>query len=571
MKSISIGTQSGWLLFLAVLVLALASQVRAGEAWDDQSDTWVATDARGREIAAFEQTGTPRTNRTVAMFYFLWLESRWPGPFDVSKILAQDPAAMSKPDSPLWGPVHSPHHWGESVFGYYIGDDESVLRKHAQMLGDAGVDVIIFDTSNKVTYRENYLKLFAVFEQMRRAGNRVPQVAFLAPFGDPRSTVNELYTQIYAANLYRDLWFQWEGKPLILADPAQVDELPRGFFSFRKPQPDYFQGPTAPDMWSWLEVFPQHVFTNSGGEKEQMSVGVAQNAVGNRLGSMSESGARGRGFHGGNYGEQWRRALSEDPQVIFITGWNEWIAGRFPEFNGIKEPVMFVDEFNQENSRDIEPMKGGHGDAYYYETVDFIRRYKGARPLPAVSPAPIVVDGKFDDWKNVTPEYRDTIGDPVHRNHPGWGQAGPYINDSGRNDIVAAKVSCDQEHVYFYVRTKDPLTPATGTNWMVLLIDTDTNPATGWLGYDLIVRPGVSPQVPFRATGNELELALPRSRVGQTFDFKWTDNIALGGSASVFTTDGDAAPNDRFNYRAKLPAANPGASAAPEALPSHGP
>ncbi len=51
------------------------------------------------------------------------------------------------------------------------------------------------------------------------------------------------------------------------SDAAQI----RNFFTFRKPQPDYFAGPTQPDMWSWLEVFPQHVFRNSKGEKEQMS------------------------------------------------------------------------------------------------------------------------------------------------------------------------------------------------------------------------------------------------------------------------------------------------------------
>ena len=31
---------------------------------------------------------------------------------------------------------------------------------------------------------------------------------------------------------------------------------------------------------------------------------------------------------------------------------------------------MFVDQFDQEHSRDIEPMKGGHGDNYYYQMVD---------------------------------------------------------------------------------------------------------------------------------------------------------------------------------------------------------
>src|SRR5882762_3294565 len=97
----------------------------------------------------------------------------------VTKILAADPDAMQKPDSPLWGPLHMPHHWGESLFGYYLADDEGVLRKHAQMLADAGVDVVIFDVTNQITYRDYYRALLRVWSDMRRLGNRTPQVAFL--------------------------------------------------------------------------------------------------------------------------------------------------------------------------------------------------------------------------------------------------------------------------------------------------------------------------------------------------------------------------------------------------------
>ena len=585
----------GWVrLWIAVgIALGIARGSSAeSPVWDDFSDTWVATDALGRSVVTAETAGPPRRDRTVAMFYFLWHDQLGAGhgPFDVSKILAADPKAMQKVTSPPWGPLYAAHHWGESIFGYYLGDDSSVLRKHAQMLSDAGVDLIIFDTSNGPTYPQNYTKLFEVFRAVRRLGNRTPQVAFLAPFGNPRAVVAELYGRLYARHRGEELWFRWEGKPLILADPSQVDPEPRAFFTFRKPQPSYFEGPTGPNMWSWLEVYPQHVFRNAAGEKEQMSVGVAQNAVGNRLGSMSEPGARGRSFHAGrqagdldavlhgyNLAEQCGRALKEDPRAVFMTGWNEWIAGRFDEFNGIRTPPMFVDQFDQEHSRDIEPMRGGHGDNYYYQAVDFIRRYKGARQVPPVTPQPIQIDGQFDDWRSVGPEYRDTIGDPVRRNHPGWGTAGPYVNTTGRNDLVAAKVSFDAENVYFYVRTRDAITPSTDPNWMMLLIDADHDPATGWLGYDLIVnRTGVRRQVttvercigngyrwgspvdvPYRVSGNELELSIPRAVLGiaklpATIDFKWADNIQQTGEASDFTLNGDVAPNDRFNYRARL-------------------
>lgn len=158
--------------------------------------------------------------------------------------------------------------------------------------------------------------------------------------------------------------------------------------------------------------------------------------------------------------------MREDPIFLFVTGWNEWIAGRFAEFNGVKLPVMFVDQFDQEHSRDIEPMRGGHGDDYYYQLVSYVRRYKGARRRPAAKPKPIRIDGAFDDWNGVEPEFRDTIDDAVDREHRGWDPAVTYRNKSGRNDIVSAKVSWDRERIYFYVRTREPISRAIGTNWM---------------------------------------------------------------------------------------------------------
>jgi len=532
----------------------------------------------------------PRQDRFVAMFYFLWHDAaEKQGPFDISKILAADPLAMKHPTSPPWGPLRAMHYWGEPWFGYYLEDDPWVLRKHAQMLCDAGVDAIIFDASNRVTYRHNYTALLQTYRQMRREGNRTPEIAFLTPFGDPRSTVRKLYDQLYSKHLYEELWFRWEGKPLILADPARVDAKMRGFFTFRKPQPDYFLGPTGPDMWSWLEVYPQHIFKKSRGEKEQMSVGVAQNAVGRRLGSMSEPGARGRSFREGhpatqpddilqgyNFAQQWERAISEDPRLVFVTGWNEWVAGRFDSFNGIHTPPMFVDEFDEEHSRDIEPMKGGHGDNYYYQLVSYIRRFKGARlPEPASAPKTIHFKNGFADWKDVRPEYLDDLYDTAHRDHAGFAHAGPYRDDSGRNDLDTMKVARDADQIYFYVRTREPITPPTGDNWMLLLLDVDQNHATGWEGYDFLLnraRPDAGTctvekniggwrwkpvgHARLKWVGKELQIAVPRKLLGLgavkgklSFDFKWADNVPASGNILDFLSKGDVAPNGRFNYR----------------------
>ncbi|HSW46029.1 MAG TPA: hypothetical protein VLM89_10705, partial [Phycisphaerae bacterium] len=439
-----------------LISLSPAGEGEAPASTDTRPDTWVATDGLGRTLPTAEQVGLPREGKYVGVFYFLWLgQHGTDGPYDITRILTAQPNAMTEPDNPAWGPQSHYHHWGEPLFGYYLGDDAWVIRKHAQMLADAGTDVIIFDVTNQYTYQKVYTRLCEVFIQVRREGGRVPQIAFLCPFWNPTRTVAELYANLYKPGLFADLWFRWEGKPLILADPDKVDPACKDFFTFRKPQPDYFQGPTGPDQWGWLEKYPQHVFRNAAGQAEQMTVGVGQNSDGKRCCAFSEKNTMGRSWHGGsrddrpgavalglNFAEQWERALKVDPEFIFITGWNEWIAMRLPEFAGHREPVMFVDQYTQEYSRDIEPMKGGHLDNYYYQMIANIRRFKGVRKPPARSgPKTIVIDGDFADWRDVQPEYRDDLGDTMHRDHPGYDKAGRYVNRTGRNDFTLLKVA----------------------------------------------------------------------------------------------------------------------------------
>jgi len=563
---------------------------------DTQSDTWSATDALGRSVIAAEETTPPRSDRFVGMFYFLWLGAHGQsGPHDITKILAAHPNALNEPDNPAWGPPHAYHHCGEPLFGYYVSDDRWVIRKHAQTLADAGVDTIIFDCSNTFTYKENYMALLKTFSEVRRDGGRTPQVVFLCPFSNIHNnassvTADKLYDELYGPGLYPDLWFRWEGKPLILAHPEATRQEVREFFTFRRPEPSYFIGPYEPDAWSWLQVNPQHLFFNDRGEKEQMAVGVAQNAIRNdRLCAMSEGDqVRGRSWHDGgkdsrpdaislglNFAEQAELALRVDPKFVFITGWNEWVAMRLNEFNGVRKPVMFVDQFNQEYSRDIEPMTGGHTDNYYYQLVSFVRRYKGARKPPSAGPPrTIQIDGKFSDWSNVSPTYLDDLGDTMDRDHPGWGDAGPYVDATGRNDFAELKVARDDTFLYFYAKTRKPLTPSSDPDWMVLFIDVDHDAATGWESYDVAVNrrvpaPGIGAletalrgwnwtatrTIEFRAAGNELELAIPREAVGLDADssaldirFKWADNIPLDGDPLAFTLHGDTAPNNRFQY-----------------------
>ncbi|MGD8501256.1 MAG: hypothetical protein PVJ86_11445, partial [Phycisphaerales bacterium] len=476
-----------WLFVLAVFSLTSVSSAQR----DLFSDTWVATDALGRQLPGHDQCGAVRDNRTVGIFYFLWLgQHGTKGPFDITRLLADNP------EDPNWGPPGTFHHWGQSELGYYLSDSEYVIRRHASMLNDADIDTLIFDATNAVTYSKVYLKLCDIYSQLRQEGHETPQVCFLT-HSSARQTIETLYRDFYAKGLYKGLWFYWKGKPLILGGAEDLPAEIKEFFTIR----DCWAWTHGKDTWQWLDhSLERYGWHESADKPEEIAVSVAEHPVTN-IGRSHHAGEQpqpnlyglsGKEHLGLYFAEQWERALKVDPEFVFITGWNEWVAQRFIKQEG-KGPGMlagknlqpgdtyFVDAYTQEYSRDIEPMMGGHTDNYYYQMISYIRRYKGVRKSEAATTGySIRVDGYFDDWNDVKPVFRDTTGDTMHRDEEGWGHAGRYVNTTGRNDFVELRVACDQKHVYFYARTAEPITRHSDKNWMLLFIDADRNSRTGW-------------------------------------------------------------------------------------------
>jgi hypothetical protein len=170
-----------------------------------------------------------------------------------------------------------------------------------------------------------------------------------------------------------------------------------------------------------------------------------------------------------------------DPLFLFFTGWNEWtaqrqIAANDGEVRLLGNPVKkgdtyFVDQYNHEFSRDIEPLNGDFGDNYYYMLADFIRKFKGTKRLPVYNTSNIIrIDGDMSDWADVRSVYGDDKGDTGHRDHFGWGRTGQLINVTGRNDIILAKTATDGTNLYFYVKTADDITSYEDRDWMRLFI-----------------------------------------------------------------------------------------------------
>jgi hypothetical protein len=280
--------------------------------------------------------------------------------------------------------------------------------------------------------------------------------------------------------------------------------------------------------------------------------------------------------YGANFQEQWKRAFELDPKLVWITGWNEWIMGRYindPSWPNPFAPFSCVDEYNWEKSRDIEPVQGwgAKGDVYYNQLVQNVRRFKGVRIQEQASAATTIHIGRLNEWAEIKPEYRDYKGDVLWRNAKGQGNELVYINKTGRNDFVLAKVARDDYYLYFYVETDNDLTPITDAKWMRLLIDIDRDKSTGWEGYDyilnrispndsLIVEKNISGwswqqigSAAFAKAKNMMELKIARSLLGVNgkeldFEFKWSDNLQQEGNVLDFYVSGDAAPGGRFNY-----------------------
>ncbi|MCC6697848.1 MAG: hypothetical protein IT365_19635 [Candidatus Hydrogenedentes bacterium] len=633
---------------------------------DIYPDTWVGTDALGRTMPDAAAVGPVKQDRrrVVGIFYITWhgdglAGMKSPYAADVTRILAADPNARLDAKHPLW--TEGMYHWGEPELGYFLSKDEYVIRKDMSMLADAGVDVLVMDVTNAVRYWEEWDVVFPVMQKMKAEGNKVPQFCFWAFNGPVITVVQDLYDKIYKTEKYKDLWFYWDGKPLLLYngnpsvdsngvgpqnpnphydpaaktevnhphynDPAYTEEFytdytqeVKDFFTLRTMWWGYYEWAGkrfigTEDNWSFgidmgdervKAMSPQEMTSTHGDAKEEFAVTPAQHPVS----LIGKSWTRDKGEpelneydlpveayvpwlgksvknpegYGIYFQERWEEVLKADPEFLYLNDWNEWSAGKYHPEEGKTFTFMrregstyrFIDQYNSEFNRTIQPMKGGYTDNYYMQMAQNIRRYKGARPVPELKGLDdVAIDGAFEDWKACEVEYRDTAGDTAHRDYIGYGGL-HYTNTSGRNDIVIAKVAADSGNVSFYVETKGPLTPHSNPNWMLLFIDSDRNHETGWYGYDFLVNKSVvddktttvmrydasasggswvgTARVEYRYAGNALELAIPRELLGLTgyaftFDFHWCDNPTELKDPISLCTDGDSAPNRRFNYR----------------------
>ncbi len=550
----------------------------------------------------------------IGIFYFLWMGEHGDyGVLDMEKIIAE--AGEDKAGSTLtanWGPLNAMHHFAEPLFGYYYSNDEWVIRKHMELLSNAGVDFLYFDTTNARTYLHNVKKIMKVCHEMNEQGFDAPQITFYT-HTNAAGVVREVYNNIYKMNFYPDTWYYVGGKPLIIAPKAaNIDDfftIKQDMWPFDEPQEN---------SWPWIDMtWPPRIFEDEDGRMTTVSVAQQSGAgwfAASRL--YGDRTNRGRSYDGafrkkngeytlvtGNYRQlqkdpdnsykygyniqsQFAQAYLSDVDYILIAGWNEWVAERqhhnFSGLNLAEDAVVFIDTCGVEFSRDIEMTRGYYFDCYYMQLIYNIQAIKGTAPtLVQDGRKTINVTGTFDQWDAIPVTYRDVNGDAIERDAMTFGK-NPVKDTSNRNDIVSSKVTLDKENLYFYIETANAIRKAEDdSTWMNIYLNIDNTvdengKQNGWYGYDYIINyervddfttkvakcNTTDGSYGFETVGeasihvndNQMMISVPLSTLGIDnykevyFTFKIADSDTKITSMEQFYTDGDVAPLGRTNF-----------------------
>ena len=363
----------------------------------DINGSLACTDALGRSVVSAGES-----EKLVGVFYFLWQGQHGSTRIiDNTKLVAEHPDAINSEEE--WiaaggGVQQEFHFWGEPLLGYYSASDEWVFRKHVQMLTDAAVDFIVIDATNAFTYSEPAKKLIGVWYEYLLQGFKVPQIAYYTN-SYSADTINRIYDEIYKNTELKakyprldELWFRLDGKPLIIGNENDGELKPEAKEYFRIKQSQWPNADKVDDGFPWMEfdrsLTYKSVFKKDG--VKIMNVSVAQHSDTCAFSKTAGYGAndRTRSWHNGendssenamlyghNFAEQWEFAIKMNPDIIFVTGFNEWVAQRqSPEEN---YPIVFVDCADENASRDVEPSAGILGDNYYLQMVNYIAKFQG--------------------------------------------------------------------------------------------------------------------------------------------------------------------------------------------------
>lgn len=563
---------------------------------DNFTHNMVGVDRYGR---VFSTLAGERDNKQVGMFFWLWIGQPYASHvFDATKILAMPNGLKLLTDFNFQNDEISPkgqaHFWGEPVWGYYNSEDEWVLRKQIEMLTIAGIDFIYFDTTNTFIYKNVFMKLLDIIDEYQRSGFNPPKVAF---YTHSRSfqTTRDIYKELYEPNLFPETWYKVDGKPMIIAYTNAEDDLEEAksrsdndyvpgtlseeilnFFYFYKPQ--WPADPVHDNGFPWVEwIHPQPLHNSvmnvtvashpsvpmsfSLTKEEMINWGRGWDPITKK--NISENVDKGTFFQ-----TQWDYALSVDPDVISIGGWNEWIAYKQPYW----DEYVLVDAVDRQYSRDIEPMRGGYEDAFYIQMIQNVRKYKGVSGYPTFSSKKTInIDEGKEQWEELAVTGQAINPHGLERNAYGASMEVEYKQPAPENIITEVKVSYDEKYIYFLIEGLHQFSkPEKKTNWINILIGTGEPSLKNWESYEYVLGKEYKGEdisihklgknfesigladAKYTMTENVLQIQCPREAVGlkniDRFYFKVAADVLEPNDIMSYYTSGSTLPIGRLSY-----------------------
>ena len=282
-----------------------------------------------------------------------------------------------------------------------------------------------------------------------------------------------------------------------------------------------------------------------------------------------------KAYEGQFFQTTWDVALKEDPGTVFVTGWNEWVAGK-SMYDG---EYAMVDLCNMEFSRDAEMMKGGYNDAFYIQLAKNIRAYKSVEISEgsqfAASELTIPMTDDVSAWDNAYAVFRDPIVVNKARSSNGAAPSVHYDQAAARNNVTEIRVACDADHFYFLLKADADIVPREegDRGWMNLFIGTGRLENKGWEGYEFVIgredagdgRLSIEKlnadftgtktgEAEYTVSGGTMQVKVARSALGieagtNQFYFKFADGIDEPSDIMDYYVSGKSLPMGRLSFR----------------------
>lgn len=282
-------------------------------------------------------------------------------------------------------------YWGTPELGKYLSNNRKVIKNHGEWLAYAGVDFIFIDWSNNIDYVygvtqgrpdfdmiENTVPL--IFQEWKDIKN-APKISIMLgcpdqpeAFKDGRikSKLNQIYNQFITNDHYKDQYYNYLGKPLVIIYVGTPTPFTKGIPNFNderftlrymtgfiteQPYLVNNEKQSIYGYWSWEDRGNQ-TYSLYGNEPKTCTITAA---------SREQSGANyvaaiGR-MNGETFKNRWKRAVELDVHTALVVSWNEWVKGEQPSI---------------EVSKDIEPSKE-HGKLYLEILKTEISKFKNTK------------------------------------------------------------------------------------------------------------------------------------------------------------------------------------------------